>query len=271
MCGLYAPTDGEMLIDGLDSRQYPPAPAARQPSASSARTPSCSRGTVRDNLMLGAARADDQQLIDAVVRSGADIFLSRDAAGFDLPVGERGSRLSGGQRSLLVLARALVQPVEAAVPRRADRRDGHADRALFHRASEDGAGARPDAGRVDPSPQHAVDRRPADRHRRRAGSSPTARATKCSGSLAKRGARRKPRNDRSPIVRSHVGADRRRWRSAALLGAVVGGADAAGRAPTRASAATAALIAPAQAAALIAATSGEQPIEVTRDRRARPS
>jgi ATP-binding cassette subfamily C protein LapB len=60
--------------------------------------------------MLGAADADDQQLIDAVVRSGADIFLSRDAAGFDLLVGERGSRLSGGQRALLVLARALVSP-----------------------------------------------------------------------------------------------------------------------------------------------------------------
>src|SRR5207237_533878 len=67
-------------------------------------------GTVRDNLVLGAAQADDAQLVDAVVRSGADIFLSRDAAGFDLPVGERGSRLSGGQRSLLVLARALVSP-----------------------------------------------------------------------------------------------------------------------------------------------------------------
>jgi ATP-binding cassette subfamily C protein LapB len=60
--------------------------------------------------MLGAAQASNAQLVDAVVRSGADIFLSRDAAGFDLPVGERGSRLSGGQRSLLVLARALVSP-----------------------------------------------------------------------------------------------------------------------------------------------------------------
>jgi ATP-binding cassette subfamily C protein LapB len=60
--------------------------------------------------MLGAAKADDQQLIDAVVRSGADIFLSRDAAGFDRPVGERGALLSGGQKSLLVLARALVTP-----------------------------------------------------------------------------------------------------------------------------------------------------------------
>ena len=60
--------------------------------------------------MLGAANADDQQLIDAVVRSGADLFLSRDAAGFDLPVGERGSRLSGGQRAMLLLARSLVTP-----------------------------------------------------------------------------------------------------------------------------------------------------------------
>ncbi|MEO6359582.1 MAG: ATP-binding cassette domain-containing protein, partial [Sphingomicrobium sp.] len=67
-------------------------------------------GTVRDNLLLGGTQPSDQDMIDAVVKSGADIFLSRDAAGFDLPVGERGARLSGGQRSLLVLARALVSP-----------------------------------------------------------------------------------------------------------------------------------------------------------------
>ena len=88
LCGLYPPTDGELIIDGLDSRQYHPH-QLREASASSARTPTFQR-MVRDNLMLGAAQADDDQLIDAVVRSGADIFLSRDAAGFDLPVGERG-------------------------------------------------------------------------------------------------------------------------------------------------------------------------------------
>jgi ATP-binding cassette subfamily C protein LapB len=109
LCGLYAPTDGVMTIDGLDSRQYHPH-QVRDAFRFVGQDAELFSGTVRDNLMLGAAKADDAQLIDAVVRSGADIFLSRDAAGFDLPVGERGSRLSGGQKSLLVLARALVSP-----------------------------------------------------------------------------------------------------------------------------------------------------------------
>jgi ATP-binding cassette subfamily C protein LapB len=109
LCGLYAPTSGEMLVDGLDSRQYHPH-QLREAFRFVSQDADVFSGSVRDNLMLGAAQADDSQLIDAVVRSGADIFLSRDAAGFDLPVGERGARLSGGQRSLLVLARALVSP-----------------------------------------------------------------------------------------------------------------------------------------------------------------
>src|SRR6185503_16689245 len=109
ICGLYAPGSGEMLVDGLDSRQYHPH-QLREAFRFVSQDAEVFSGTVRDNLMLGAAKADDQQLIDAVIRSGADIFLSRDAAGFDLPVGERGSFLSGGQRALLVLARALVSP-----------------------------------------------------------------------------------------------------------------------------------------------------------------
>ena len=109
LCGLYEPTAGTLTIDGLDSRQYHPH-QLREAFRFVAQDSELFSGTVRDNLMLGAAQADDAQLVDAVVRSGADIFLSRDAAGFDLQVGERGSRLSGGQKALLVLARALVRP-----------------------------------------------------------------------------------------------------------------------------------------------------------------
>ena len=109
LCGLYEPTGGTYTIDGLDSRQFHPH-QLREAFRFVGQDSELFSGSVRDNLMLGAAQATDNELIDAVVRSGADIFLSRDAAGFDLPVGERGSRLSGGQRSLLVLARALVSP-----------------------------------------------------------------------------------------------------------------------------------------------------------------
>ncbi|HUE78949.1 MAG TPA: type I secretion system permease/ATPase [Sphingomicrobium sp.] len=109
LCGLYEPTGGTYSIDGLDSRQFHPH-QLREAFRFVGQDSELFSGSVRDNLMLGAAQATDNQLVDAVVRSGADIFLSRDAAGFDLPVGERGSRLSGGQRSLLVLARALVSP-----------------------------------------------------------------------------------------------------------------------------------------------------------------
>ena len=109
LCGLYVPTGGTMTVDALDSRQYHPH-QLRDAFRFVGQDADLFSGSVRDNLMLGAAQADDNQLIDAVVRSGADIFLSRDAAGFDLQVGERGSNLSGGQRSLLVLARALVRP-----------------------------------------------------------------------------------------------------------------------------------------------------------------
>ncbi len=109
LCGLYAPTDGEMLIDGLDSRQYHPH-QLREAFRYVAQDSELFTGTVRENLLLGSPRATDEELMSAVTRSGADIFLSRDASGFDFPIGERGSRLSGGQRSLLVLARALVTP-----------------------------------------------------------------------------------------------------------------------------------------------------------------
>ncbi|MBB3763005.1 ATP-binding cassette subfamily C protein LapB [Sphingomicrobium lutaoense] len=109
VCGLYAPSEGVMSVDGLDSRQYHPH-QLREAFRFVGQDADLFSGTVRDNLMLGAARASDEELIDAVRRSGADIFLSKGASGFDMNVGERGGKLSGGQRTLLVLARALVRP-----------------------------------------------------------------------------------------------------------------------------------------------------------------
>ncbi len=108
-CGLYDPTAGSYSIDGLDSRQHHPH-EIRSNLRFVGQDAELFSGTIRENLMIGATEAGDADIIDAVMKSGADSFLGRDATGFDFNIGERGNRLSGGQRSFLVLARALMNP-----------------------------------------------------------------------------------------------------------------------------------------------------------------
>lgn len=109
LCGLYQPTEGAIRIDGLDSRQYH-SHEVRSAFRFVGQDAVLFSGTIRENLMLGAQEADERRLVEALTKSGANYFFAGDAGGFDMQVGERGSRLSGGQRSFLVLARALVEP-----------------------------------------------------------------------------------------------------------------------------------------------------------------
>lgn len=109
LCGLYDPTAGSYSIDGLDSRQHHPH-EIRSNLRFVGQDAELFSGTIRENLLIGATEAGDADIIDAVMKSGADSFLGRDATGFDFNIGERGNRLSGGQRSFLVLARALMNP-----------------------------------------------------------------------------------------------------------------------------------------------------------------
>jgi ATP-binding cassette subfamily C protein LapB len=109
LCGLYEPTGGAMLVDGIDSRQYRPQDL-RASFRFVGQDAGLFSGTIKDNLSLGAGAVDDEQLLASLRQVGADQFLSRDAGGFDRAVGEAGVRLSGGQRSFLTLARALVSP-----------------------------------------------------------------------------------------------------------------------------------------------------------------
>lgn len=111
LCGLYDPTAGSYNIDGLDSRQHHPH-EIRAKLRFVGQDAELFSGTIRENLLIGAAEASDADMIDAVMRSGADGFLGRDATGFDFHIGERGAKLSGGQRSFLVMARALMDPAK---------------------------------------------------------------------------------------------------------------------------------------------------------------
>lgn len=109
LCGLYQPTEGSVLVDGIDSRQYRPQDL-RRAFCFVGQDAALFSGSLRDNLALGAGGASDEELIAAMKAIGADQFLSRDSGGFDRSVGEAGLKLSGGQRSFLTIARAFVSP-----------------------------------------------------------------------------------------------------------------------------------------------------------------
>lgn len=111
LCGIYQPTDGAMMIGGIDSRQYRPQ-QVREAFRFVGQDAALFTGSIKDNLALGRLGTTDEALLDALRATGADQFLSRDAGGFDRPVGEGGRSLSGGQRSFLALSRALVSPSE---------------------------------------------------------------------------------------------------------------------------------------------------------------
>lgn len=108
LLGLYAPTGGSILFDGLEIRQMDPA-EIRSGVCYFPQNLHLFRGTLRENLLLANPQATDDQMLQAVEVSGALRLIRRHPMGFDLPVGERGEMLSGGQRQAIGLARALMQ------------------------------------------------------------------------------------------------------------------------------------------------------------------
>ncbi|QZD87272.1 type I secretion system permease/ATPase [Qipengyuania psychrotolerans] len=111
LCGLYRPTSGAMLVNGIDVNQYRPQ-QLRDALGFVGQDAALFSGSIRDNLILGRTDISEEELLAAMRATGADAFLSRDSGGFDRAVGEDGRQLSGGQRSFLSLARAMVRPRE---------------------------------------------------------------------------------------------------------------------------------------------------------------
>ncbi|HEX2115328.1 MAG TPA: type I secretion system permease/ATPase [Alphaproteobacteria bacterium] len=106
--GLFRPTSGAVLIDGTDSRQIDPADLRRAIGV----VPQdifLMNGTIKDNIVLGAPEATDAHVLFASRLVGLDEFVRTMPDGYDLVVGERGERLSGGQRQAVALARAFVR------------------------------------------------------------------------------------------------------------------------------------------------------------------
>ncbi len=108
LVALYEPEEGNLLMDGVDFRQYHPH-AIRRAVGFVSQDSDLFFGTVRSNIMMGSQQATDDQFVEAAKLAGVDEFTLHHPAGFDMEVGERGTLLSGGQRQAVCLARVLLQ------------------------------------------------------------------------------------------------------------------------------------------------------------------
>jgi len=105
--GLYRPTSGAVLVDGIDLRQIDPAELRRGIGYVS-QDITLFFGTLRDNIVMGAPLADDDAILNAIAISGLEDLINAHPNGVEMEVGERGSRLSGGQRQCVGIARAVI-------------------------------------------------------------------------------------------------------------------------------------------------------------------
>jgi ATP-binding cassette subfamily C protein LapB len=105
--GFYPPVSGAVRIDGTDISQIDPADLRRH-IGYVPQDPKVFFGTARSNIGMKAPWADDIEILNCAKLSGADKFISRHAAGYDMPIGENGKGLSGGQCQAITIARALL-------------------------------------------------------------------------------------------------------------------------------------------------------------------
>ncbi|MCU0930604.1 MAG: type I secretion system permease/ATPase [Serpentinimonas sp.] len=105
--GLYQPTGGAVLVDGVDVRQIDPAELRRHIGYVQ-QDVMLFYGTLRENVTLGAPLADDAQVLRAADIAGILDLVNNHPQGFDMLVGERGESLSGGQRQGVAIARAVI-------------------------------------------------------------------------------------------------------------------------------------------------------------------
>ena len=108
--GMFEPLEGNVTLDGVDLRQLDPNYLHNQ-VAMLGQAPRLFLGTLRENVDL--ARQDgfstDQELLLALKRFGLESLIQNHPRGLDMPLGEDGLGLSGGQKQIIALARLTLR------------------------------------------------------------------------------------------------------------------------------------------------------------------
>jgi thiol reductant ABC exporter CydC subunit len=102
-------TQGAVALDGRDVREWPQE-RVRSAIAFAAQRAQLFTGSLRENLLLAAPGASEDELRAVLADVRLETLVARLPAGLDTWVGEQGQQLSGGERQRLALARALLRP-----------------------------------------------------------------------------------------------------------------------------------------------------------------
>lgn len=107
LAGLYAPTKGRVLLDGLDIHQIS-REILSECLGYLQQDHRLFQGTLRENLLIGMPAPDDDMLQEALIKTGLINLVSSHSSGLDLPISEGGRGLSGGQKQLVAFTRLLL-------------------------------------------------------------------------------------------------------------------------------------------------------------------
>lgn len=103
----YDVSEGRVLVDGHDVRDVTVESLRAQIGIVLQETTLFS-GTIRDNIAYGRSDATMDDIVAVAKAAAAHDFIMEFPAGYETPVGERGSTLSGGQKQRIAIARALL-------------------------------------------------------------------------------------------------------------------------------------------------------------------
>jgi len=104
----YDPTSGQVLLDGVDIREYRIADLRRQ-FAVVLQEPVLFGASIAENIAYGKPDASDEEIVIAAKSACAHEFITNLSEQYDTSAGERGTRLSGGERQRISLARAFLR------------------------------------------------------------------------------------------------------------------------------------------------------------------
>lgn len=104
----YEPTAGRITVDGADARTFDLRGLREQIGLVPQET-FLFGGTIRENIAYGRPGASEAELVEAAKAANADDFIAAFPAGYDTVVGEKGVKLSMGQRQRVTIARMLLK------------------------------------------------------------------------------------------------------------------------------------------------------------------